>query len=121
MQSETYWFTDFLRIGRKMEGMLPKLLKVRVAFQATQARLSCSSSIEGATMGTCTPLSPLPRACIAVYASAALLILQKMRHAGDAPAPSRWQRDVLLVDECRDYRAVKKIPVAGLAPALIGS
>ena len=26
----------------------------------------------------------------------------KLRHAGDAPAHPRWQRGVLLIDECRD-------------------
>ena len=52
----------------------------------------------GATTRTCTRLPPIPRACIAFYASAAVKLV---RYAGDAPASPRWQRGVLLMDEYR--------------------
>lgn len=40
----------------------------------------------------------------------------KLRHAGDAPAHPRWQRGVLLIDECR----VKVVRREGSAPSRAG-
>jgi hypothetical protein len=44
------------------------------------------------------------------------MLRRQMRHAGDAPAHPRWQRGVLLIDECR----VKVVRREGSAPSRAG-
>lgn len=86
--------------------MLPKLVKVRIAFQATPARLSGSPS-KKSHRGDLHPSLALTKGghrflCFGGFGG-------QVRHVGDAPTPSRWQRDVLLVDECRVVFAQKSL------------